>query len=366
MKYKVPQLEPYFDEDELNNLKKVIETRWITEGPFSEEFLEDIKKFTKARYAVLASNGTLALYLSLAALGIKESDEEILPDFTFSASASPVIFRGAVPKFVDVFDDDLNIDTGKIEQAITPKTKAIMPVHIYGRSCDMGKIMEIAGRHSIKVLEDAAQGFGVYCRGNHVGAIGDLGIISFFADKTITTGEGAVVLTNNEELYSRLKLLRNQGRPHSGTFVHPGLGMNFRMTDLQCAVGVAQIKKFKKIEKVKLEHYELYRRLLRGVKNVSFLKGNDFSNFVPFRVNIWAEKLAELVPFLESKGIQTRRLFYPLHRQPYLAHLGYKDEEFPVSNKAYDKGLSLPVFYSLKDEQIEYICGSIREFYEKG
>ncbi|MBS3101271.1 DegT/DnrJ/EryC1/StrS family aminotransferase, partial [Candidatus Woesearchaeota archaeon] len=263
MKYKVPQLEPYFDEDELNNLKKVIETRWITEGPFSEEFLEDIKKFTKARYAVLASNGTLALYLSLAALGIKESDEVILPDFTFSASASPVIFRGAVPKFVDVFDDDLNIDTGKIEQAITPKTKAIMPVHIYGRSCDMGKIMEIAGRHSIKVLEDAAQGFGVYCRGNHVGAIGDLGIISFFADKTITTGEGAVVLTNNEELYSRLKLLRNQGRPHSGTFVHPGLGMNFRMTDLQCAVGVAQIKKFKKIEKVKLEHYELYRRLLR-------------------------------------------------------------------------------------------------------
>ena len=210
MKYKVPQLEPYFDEDELNNLKKVIETRWITEGPFSEEFLEDIKKFTKARYAVLASNGTLALYLSLAALGIKESDEVILPDFTFSASASPVIFRGAVPKFVDVFDDDLNIDTGKIEQAITPKTKAIMPVHIYGRSCDMGKIMEIAGRHSIKVLEDAAQGFGVYCRGNHVGAIGDLGIISFFADKTITTGEGAVVLTNNEELYSRLKLLRNR------------------------------------------------------------------------------------------------------------------------------------------------------------
>src|SRR3990167_668742 len=309
MKYKVPQLEPYFDEDELNNLKKVIETRWITEGPFSEEFLEDIKKFTKARYAVLASNGTLALYLSLAALDINESDEVILPDFTFSASASPVIFRGAVPKFVDVFDDDLNLDTGKIEQAITPKTKAIMPVHIYGRSCDMGTIMEIAGRHSIKVLEDAAQGFGVYCRGNHVGAIGDLGIISFFADKTITTGEGAVVLTNNEELY---------------------------------------------------------RRLLRGVKNVSFLKGNDFSNFVPFRVNIWAEKLAELVPFLESKGIQTRRLFYPLHRQPYLAHLGYKDEEFPVSNKAYDKGLSLPVFYSLKEEQIKYICGSIREFYEKG
>lgn len=366
MKYKVPQLEPYVGKEELENLKKVIETNWLTEGPFAKEFLEQIKKFTKAKYAVLANNGTLGLYLSLLAMGIKEGDEVIVPDFTFNASASSVAFTRARPRFVDVSEDDLNIDPDKIEAVITPKTKAIMPVHVYGRSCDMDKIVKIAKDNNLKIVEDAAQGFGVYHNGVHTGTIGDVGMISFFADKTVTTGEGSVVLTNDEDIYNKLRLLRNQGRSNSGTFIHPALGMNFRMTDLQCAVGVAQINKFKKIEKIKLQHYELYRSLLNDLPEVEFLDGKDYTNFIPFRVNIRTQKLSKLIEFLESKDIQTRRFFYPLHRQPYLAHLNYKEYDFPVSNKAFDEGLSLPVFCSLSEEQIKYICDTIKEFYKNG
>jgi len=363
MKYKVPQLEPYMDESELNNLKTVIKTNWLTEGPFSKEFLEKVRSFTGSKYAILASNGTLALLLGLAALDIKRGDEIIIPDFTFSASASPVVFMGAVPKFIDVSDIDLNLDVSKIEEVITPKTKAIMPVHIYGRSCDMEKIVEIAKKHNLKIIEDAAQGFGVFYRNQHVGTFGEIGTISFFADKTITTGEGAVVLTNNENLYNKLKLLRNQGRPNSGTFVHSSLGMNFRMTDLQCAVGTAQFDKFKKLEKRKLQHQERYKSLLKDVKEVKIVEGFSYSNCVPFRTNILVKDLLELIEFLESKSIQTRKLYYPLHRQPYLKYLNYDEKEFPVSNNAYDLGLSLPVFYSLTEEQITYICDAIKEFY---
>jgi perosamine synthetase len=363
MKYKVPQLELFVGKEELENLKKVIETSWLTEGPFSKEFLEKIQKFTKAKYAVLANNGTLALFLSLKALDIGQGDEVIVPDFTFSASASSVVFTGGVPKFVDVHDSDLNMDVSKIEEAITTKTKAIMPVHIYGRSCDMDQIVKIASKHNLKVIEDAAQGYGVFYKDVHVGTIGDIGMISFFADKTVTTGEGAVILTNDDDTFNKLKLLRNQGRPNSGTFVHPSLGMNFRMCDLQSAVGVAQLDKFKDIERKKLKHYELYRSLLKDTSQVRFLENKDHTNFVPFRVNIRVPRLLELLKFFESRGIQTRRLYYPMHRQPYLSYLGYKEAEFPVSNTAFDDGLSLPVFYNLTDEQITYVCSAIKEFF---
>ncbi|MCK4521224.1 MAG: DegT/DnrJ/EryC1/StrS family aminotransferase [Nanoarchaeota archaeon] len=365
MNYKVPQLEPYLNKDELNNLKKVIETGWLTEGPFSKEFLEKIQEFTKAKYAVLAPNGTLALYLSLLANNIKTGDEVIVPDFTFNASAASVMFTGAKPVFVDISNSDLNIDSTKIEKALTPKTKAIMPVHVYGQSCDMDPIIEIADKHNLKIIEDAAQGFGVFYKGVHTGTLGDTGIISFFADKTITTGEGAVILTNTKAIYEKLKLLRNQGRPNSGTFIHQKLGMNFRMTDLQCAVGVAQLNKFKEIEKIKLRNYNLYKSFLKDIHQIKFVEENNYSNFVPFRANIRVERLTQLIPYLENKGIQTRRFFYPLHLQPCYSSLNSNANNFPNTNKAYDEGLSLPVFCNLKEEQIKYVCDNIIKFYKK-
>jgi len=359
MKYKVQQLEPYVGKEELENLKKAIDEKWITEGPFSKEFLQIIKEFTGTKNAVLANNGTLALFLGLLSLGIGSGDEVIVPDFTFIASANSVAFTGAKPVFVDINKDNLNIDVAKIEGAITQKTKAIMPVHIYGQSADMEPILRLAKKHNLKVIEDAAETYGVFYKGKHTGTMGDVGIISFFADKTVTCGEGAVILTNDDNIYEKLRYLRNQGRLTSGSFMHPQLGMNFRMTDLQCAVGVAQLKKFKEIEKKKLENYELYKSLLKNVNRVSFIEEVNYSNFIPFRVPVKVRKLDELTQYLENNGIQTRGFFYPLHRQPCFDYLGYKENDFPISNKVYSEGLCLPAFPGLKREQIEYICQKI-------
>jgi perosamine synthetase len=323
-----------------------------------------LKEFTGAKYAVLANNGTLGLFLSLLAVGIKQGDEVIVTDFSFNASASSIAFAGATPVFVDIHTDDLQIDVSKIEKAITPKTKAIMPVHIYGQSCDMEPIMNIAKKHNLLVVEDAAQGFGVFYKGKHTGTIGDVGMISFFADKTITTGEGAVILTNNESIYNKLKMLRNQGRPNSGTFIHPELGMNFRMTDLQCAVGVAQFKKYDEIKRIKEENHKLYEKLLKPVKEIEYIKVNDFSTFVPFRVNIKVPKLEDLIAYLESNGIQTRRMFYPLHLQPCFSHLLYHEGDFPGANEAYKKGMSLPIHCHLTMADIQLICEKIADFYK--
>ncbi len=365
MKYKVPQLIPYVGKEELENLKLVIEKQWITEGPFSQEFLDLIKEKTGAKYAVLANNGTLALFIALKALGIKEGDEVIVPDFTFIASATSIYFAGAKPVFVDVNKETLNIDIEQIEKLITPKTKAIMPVHVYGQSADMDPILDIAKKYNLKIIEDAAQGYGVFYKGKHTGTIGDVGTISFFADKTVTMGEGAVVLTNNEDIYNTLKLLRNQGRPNSGTFIHPALGMNFRITDMQCAVGVAQLKKFEKINQIKQNNFNLYVELLKDVKEISFVKVQEYTNFIPFRVNVLVEKQQELINYMENNGIQTRGFFYPLHKQPCFSYLDYKKEDFPISNQLSNEGLSLPIFPDLTKTQIELVCKTIINFYKK-
>jgi perosamine synthetase len=364
MSYKVFQLEPYVGQEELDNLTKSINDGWLTEGPFSQKFLEGIKEMTGAKHALLANNGTLALYLMYLAMGIKTGDEVICPSFTFNATASPLAIIGAKPVFVDIKEDDLQIDPAKIEAAITPNTKAIVPVHIYGQSCDMDPIMEIAKKHNLLVIEDAAQGFGVFYKGVHTGTIGNCGMISFFADKTITCGEGAVVLTNDDELFEKLKLVRNQGRPNSGTFIHPALGMNFRMTDLQCGVGVAQLAKYPEILEGKTKNFKLYHELLKDCPHVEFVTLSKDSNFVPFRVNIRVKKLEELLQHMEDNQLQTRRLFYPLHKQPCYSYLGYKENDFPVANKAYEDGLSLPVHLGLSKDDIELICETIINFYE--
>jgi perosamine synthetase len=364
MEYRIQQIQPYFDQHETENLQKAIETGWVTEGPFSQQFLANLKLFTGAKYAVLANNGTLGLYLALLSIGMKEGDEVIVPDFTFNASASSIAFTGATPVFADINKADLQIDSDKIERLINHRTKAIMPVHVYGQACDMDPIVKIARKHNLKIVEDAAQGFGVFYKGIHTGTIGDVGVISFFADKTITTGEGAVILTNNEELFNKLKMLRNQGRPNSGTFIHPELGMNFRMTDLQCAVGVAQFDKFETIKEIKLKNFNQYKALLENIPEVEFIQQSSFTNFIPFRVNIMVSQVESLIDHLEKNGIQTRRMFYPLHKQPCFNYLKNDDRDYPVAIDAYNRGIAFPVHCRLTEDDITYLCDTVRAFYK--
>jgi perosamine synthetase len=361
--HKIQQIIPYVGEEELRNLEEVINKKWITEGPFTKRVLEHIKNFTGAKYALLTNNGTLGLFLSLIGIGIDDGDEVIIPDFTFNASASSVVFAGGKPVLVDVNEYDYHINIEKIENLITSKTKAIMPVHIYGQCADIDPIISIASKYNLLVIEDAAQGYGVFYKNRHVGCLGDVGVISFFADKTITMGEGAVILTNNEEIYQKIKLLRNQGRENSGSFIHPALGMNFRVTDLQCAVGLAQMEKFNKILELKSKNFAIYKTLLSGNSNIKFMRELDYCNYVPFRCSIRVRNHERLNQYLVEKGIQSRNYFYPVHKQPCFAEFGYKNDDFPITNQISNDGLMLPVYPGLPTKDIEYICDKILQFY---
>jgi len=362
---KIPQFDPFLGEEEIQQIVDVIKTNWITEGDKSRELEKRITVYTGAKYAILVPNGTLALYIGLKLLGIKEGNEVIVPDFTFLASASSVALTGATPVFVDVDRGTLNVRPDLIEEAITEHTKVIMPVHIYGQAADMEPILDIAKRYGLKIIEDAAQGIGVQYKGKHVGTFGDIGCLSFFADKTITTGEGGAILTNNPELAESCLYFKNQGRLERGSFIHPHLGYNFRLTDIQAAIGLAQFNKVGYIIEKKRAIDALYRKELSDVKEVTFIEVDArTSERVPFRVNILVPDPQNLGKFLESQRIGVRRFFYPLHKQPCFNNNNSRvSGEIRNSVFAFEHGLSLPSSARLKEEEIQYVCAAIRDFF---
>ena len=376
---RIPQFKPYIGKSEYQEIKEAFDKCWVSEGRKSKIFKEKLLKLTEAKYGVLAPNGTLGLFLSLKALGIGYKDEVLVPNFTFIASSNSVIMAGATPVFVDVNNDDFQINLTKADYLISKKTKAIMPVHIYGNSANMGLIKKFAKKYNLKIIEDAAQALGIKHRGKHVGTYGDCGVFSFYADKTITTGEGGIIVTNNKSLYKKLLYLRNHGRIKSGTFVHPEIGFNFRMNDIQASVGIAQLKKFNLIKRKKRQILRMYKKGLKSTKEISFLPTIEKNSYIPFRVSIIAKNAHNLMKVMQSKGIQVRTFFYPLHRQPSYKDIRVKQVPsknlcncgflkycyFPGSCYGYAHGVCLPTYAKLSQKKISYICQVIRSFYSK-
>jgi perosamine synthetase len=358
LEWRIPQVEPYFDDDEVDGLADTVRRGWLTEGPQAADFLSTIQTDTGARHAVLAPNGTLGLFLALLALDLPRDSEILVPTFTFYASATAAVFAGLRPVFVDADAQTFNLNIDALESLVTERTTAIMPVHVYGHSPPLDRILEFAARHDLVVLEDAAQAYGVAYQGRHAGTWGDVGVISFFADKTITMGEGGVVLTDDARLYKKLRLLRNHGRLNSGTFVHDTLGMNFRVTDLQCAVGRAQLRKLPEIVSKKRENHARYVANLSDVRGVRWLHVQTGSSHVPFRFALVSERRAQLAAALERAGVQTRSFFYPLHLQPALQK--YAQEPLPVAEELHRKGICLPVHHGLTSCDIDEISEIIR------
>ena len=354
----IPQFEPWLGEEEMALVAETIQANWITGGPKVKEFENKIADLCGVKHAIAVCNGTMALYVGIRALGIGPGDEVIVPDFTFIASANAVEMSGAKPVFVDIDSKTFNIDPECAEKAITPKTKAIMPVHIYGQSADMDRIGDIARRHHLMIIEDAAQGICVTFKGTPVGSFGEIGCLSFYADKTMTTGEGGMVLTNDDKLAEKAIILKHQGRPVRGIYIHDHIGYNFRMTDLQAAVGLAQLKKLPTIVQRKKDNEKLYKDLLKDVKNIGFPYVDPRGFNVPFRINILLDKPEELSAFLNENGIGSRGFFYPLHMQPCYNIKG----EFPNTIMANKRGLSLPSSVKLTKDQIAYICENISLF----
>ena len=353
----IPQFEPWLGHEELMQLNECIRDNWITGGPKVKEFEERIARMCQVKHAIACCNGTMALYMGLIALGIGPGDDVIVPDFTFIASANAVVMTGAKPVFVDVLPDTFNIDVKSVLAAITPKTKAIMPVHIYGQATDFRVLANISASYKLALIEDAAQGVGVTYNNIPVGGIGDVGTLSFYADKTLTTGEGGMVLTDNDAIATRCLQLSHQGNTSKGTYIHDSIGYNFRMTDLQAAIGLAQLGKLPAILKMKKENELLYRKLLEGVVGFQYIIPE--CDNVPFRVVVLVDDPEGLSIYLEEKGIGTKRVFYPLHRQPCYN----TGQDLPGADSIYNSGLSLPSSARLSHGDIDYVCSMIKEYY---
>tara|TARA_R110000824_G_scaffold66016_8_gene171564 strand:+ start:1456 stop:2553 length:1098 start_codon:yes stop_codon:yes gene_type:complete len=361
----IPQIEPWIDKSELKQLKRVIKNTYVTEHDLTKEFESLIKDLTKSKYAIAMTNGTVALYCCLKALNIEDGNEVIVPNMTFIASANSVLMANARPVFCDVDEKTLCIDPKKIENLITPSTKAIMPVHLYGQSADMERIIQIAEKYNLKVIEDAAQGVGVTFNGKHTGTFGEMGILSFYGNKTITCGEGGVVLTNCKKLRDKAYQLKNHGRLKKGTFTHETIGYNFSFTEMQAAIGISQIKKLSKIVERKKQIHQKYCHQLSPLKHQ--LKPIELDVRVDpvwWFTSFLTKHKDQLKQFLKEKGIQTRDFFYPLHMQPCYQHLNI-GEDFPVSEKIFSQGISLPSSYNLTKKEQKYIINCIFNFYMK-
>jgi len=367
MKRRIIQYRPSVGAEEYKSVGGCFEANWLTEGPKSDAFLEGLRDLMKVKHACFAPNGTLALYLALRAAKIGPGDEVIVPDFTFFGSASAVEMTGAVPVFCDIDRDTLQTTASHIERSITPKSRAIMPVHIYGAVGEMDAIADLARSRSLVIVEDAAQAVGVHFRDRHAGTFGELGCFSFFADKTITTGEGGLVVTNDDALYKSLRFLRNLGRVDRGSFVHPEMGYNFRITDMQAAIGLVQLSRLAEIagKKQKILHH--YRSRLGDVPQVRIIDPPVGSTHIPFRAAIYAERAADLTEFLGAENVETRSFFYPLHLQPAFAYLSdsrpMPSDAFANAVYAYENGICLPLYPGMPEDDVDYVCDKIGEFY---
>jgi len=356
----IPQIEPWIDDTELKQLDEVISSTFITENKKTEEFLRKICQLTGSPHAIATSNGTLALVASLLSAGVGKGDEVIVPDLTFIATSNAVILVGAKPVFCDVLRTSGCLDIDACADLINDKTKAIIPVHLYGQSVEMDQLQALSSKNSIVIIEDAAESMGVFYKGKHTGTFGDYGIFSFFGNKLITCGEGGVVLTNTAENYKNLYRIKNHGRDRKGVFVHEYVGYNFCFTDLQAAVGVAQLQKYDAMITAKRRNFNLYKKLLEDIDEVEIVGVPDYVDSNYWFVNILVDFPVLLNEHLESKGIGTRRYFYPLHKQPCYAPI---TTECPISMELYEKGLSLPSAVLLKEDEIEFICNQIKIFF---
>ena len=366
MRKNILQIYPWINNRELYYLKKVIKSTFVTENNFTDKFEEQFKKLTKAKYAIAINNWTMGLFACIKSLDIGPGDEVIVPDMTFIASSNAVLLSGAKVVLCDINPETLCIDTNKIKPLINSRTKAIMPVHLYGNSCDLDEIKKLKKKKNFYIIEDAAQAVGVKYKDKHVGTIGDVGGFSFYGNKLITTGEGGMIVTNNKKIYNNIYAFKNHGRKKKGIFIHNKIGYNFMFTELQAAMGLAQLEKLKKIISLKLQIYKKFKTALNSIENITFIKATQGSNQIHWFTNILS-KNNKLINYLKKRKIQTRRAFFPLHLQPCYKHEKrvIKKNKYPNSVKVYKNLISLPSAAQLENNDLNYIIKNIIFFFKK-
>lgn len=371
----VPVNIPVFNGNEKKYLMDCIDTGWISSaGKYIELFEKGMADFVGQKYGVAVSNGTTALEDAMLALNLEEGSEVILPDFTIISCVQSIVKAGLVPVMVDCDINTWNVDVTKIEEKITPKTKAIMVVHIYGLPVDMDPILALAEKYHLLIIEDVAEAHGLLYKGRQCGSMSDIATFSFFPNKHITCGEGGMVLTSNDKYYQRAKDVRNLFFDAERRYIHSEFGSNFRMTNMQAAVGLAQLEQIEKTVVKKREIGRIYQEGLDGIEAFQLpVAKTDYADNIywVFGMVCRDENMTadEVMAKLGEAGIQTRHFFYPMHKQPALIKAGccdpesLKDEDYANSNYISSHGFYIPSGLGMTYDQQKYVIQTIRSIY---
>ena len=359
---------PIIEENEINAVVSVLKSGMLAQGEVTKKFEEDFAKKTNKKYAIAVSNGTAGLHTALHAIGIKEGDEVITTPFTFVATANAILMVGAKPVFVDINEDDFCIDPKKIEEKITKNTKAILGVNLYGQIYNYEKINNICKKYNLKLVEDACQSIGAERNGVVSGNFGDIAVFSLYATKNIVTGEGGMIVTDNEEVNEKCRRFRHHGQDEKIRYNYIDLGYNYRITDIASAIGVEQIKRLEDISKKRNDSADTYNELLKNIDGLILPKVSEGNKHVYHQYTIkiiddGKNKRERLIDYLKDNNISSG-IYYPksLHLFEHFKKFGYSEGDFPISEKMSKEVLSLPIHPSLTKDEIIYICENVINF----
>lgn len=360
---KYPVYKPSLTGNEKEYVNQCLDSTWISsKGKFIAEFENGFGAYIGARHAATVSNGTVAIHLALLALGIGPDAEVIVPTLTYIASVNAIAYTGATPVFCDSLEDTWQMDPDDVRKKITPRTRAILAVHLYGQPCAMDELVSLSHEYNLFLVEDCAEAFGSLYKGRHVGTFGDIGTFSFFGNKTITTGEGGMVVTNDETLHDRMTHFKGQGLAKYREYWHDVIGYNYRMTNICAAIGLAQLEQADSMIAKKRQIAEWYKRELEDTPVVFQEELGDVRHSY-WMVSILVPDAADRDPLraaLQEKGIETRPLFYPVHSMPMYST---SFQRHPVAESLGWRGINLPSYPSLEEASVKEICAVIKTYF---
>jgi UDP-4-amino-4,6-dideoxy-N-acetyl-beta-L-altrosamine transaminase len=366
----LPYGHQWIDDEDIKAVVEVLRTDWITQGPKVDEFERRVAEYCGAKYAVAVSSGTAALHAACTVAGISEGDEAITTPITFAATANAIVYCGGKPVFADVREDTLNIDPVEIQRRLSPRTRAVLPVDFTGHPADLDKIKVIAQERGLVVIEDAAHALGAEYNGEKIGSISDLTILSFHPVKLITTGEGGMILTNNQEFYEKLKIFRHHGIVNidKGSWYYEihSSGYNFRITDIQCALGISQMSKLDRFVQRRREITARYNEAFSEIEAIitPVEKDNVKAVYHIYVIQLRTEMLKvgrkEIFEALRAENIGVNVHYMPLHLHPfYQREFGYKEGDYPKAERYYERAITLPIFPRMSDNDVEDVIEAV-------
>ncbi len=360
----IPLARPHITQQEIDAVVAVLQSPHLSMGPKVAEFETAFARFCHTRHAVACSSGTTGLHLIVRAMGIGHGHEVITTPFSFVASANCMLMEGARPVFVDIEPDTWNIDPRRIEAAVTPKTKAVLPVDVFGQIADMDSIRKIAERRNLRIIEDSCEALGSSYRGRPAGSLGDMGVFGFYPNKQITTGEGGMIVTDDDALADLCRSMRNQGRDPGGSWLaHPRMGFNYRLSDIQCAIGIVQLERIEELLGARSRAYRWYEDCLAKEHRLALQKVSPHVQMSRF---VCVVRLADrytqsdrdrILKTLTARGIGCSNYFAPIHLQPfYVERFGYKPGDFPICESVAARTIALPFHHELTEADVDFIC----------